>query len=494
MRRRDFCATGLATLGASVFPYRRVFGADAASSVPILGIDGRQLTLSASDIQDLRAGLRGELITATSPNYDSARRLWFPTFDRHPALIVRCAGAGDVRRAVSFATAHKLLTAVRGGGHSISGQSSVDNGLVIDVSPMRMVDVDPVARRARVASGTLLGQLDMEAAEFGLATTAGTVADTGVAGLTLGGGIGRLARKFGLTCDNVLGFELVTADGNWRRANATENPDLFWALRGGGGNFGVVTSFEYQLHELAPVIYGGTITFPFEGARALLRGYAQIMATAPDELDVDVDLQSARKGGREIALTVCYCGPLADAERVVAPLRKLGKPTEDKLGPASYLTLQGSANMPGLSDAGAYIKGGLVPSITPALIDAVVDYLEHTTLDTFDLGFESLGGAIKRVAPTATAYWNRGATFNLLALGYWKLPGDGAERNTEWVKGAWKVIEPFSQGHYVNIMTSDATENRAHSAYGDNVTRLTAIKKRYDPDNLFRMNANIKPV
>jgi FAD/FMN-containing dehydrogenase len=496
VKRRHFVAAGIAALGGVVIPYRRVFAEEAAASVPILGIDGRQLTLSAADIQDLKAGLRGELITASSPNYDAARRLWIPTFDRHPAVIVRCAGAGDVKHVVSFAAAHGLLTAVRCGGHSLSGQSGVDNGLVIDVSPMRLVEVDPIAKRARVAGGSLLGQLDMETAEFGLATTAGTVADTGVAGLTLGGGFGRLARKFGLSCDNVTGFELVTADGRWQRANATENPDLYWALRGGGGNFGVVTSFEFQLHELAPVIYGGTITFPFENVRDMLRSYAEITAAAPDELDLDADLQDDGKGGREVQFSVCYCGPQADAEKVIAPLRKLGKPTEDKLGPASYLKLQGSANMPGHSNSGMYVKGGLVPALTPALIDALVDYVEHNPSPSFDIGIEHLGGAIGRVAPDATAYFNRHASHNLLSLGFWRVPADAAEvreRNTEWVRGAWKQLEPFTQGHYVNITNSDATGNRALSAYGDNLPRLTALKKRYDPNNLFHMNANIKP-
>ncbi|HEY2808583.1 MAG TPA: FAD-binding oxidoreductase [Steroidobacteraceae bacterium] len=496
MKRREFVAAGVAALGGCVLPYRRVFGAEPAAALPIVGLDGRQLSLSAADLQDLRASLRGELITASSPDYDSARRLWIPTFDRRPSLIVRCAGAGDVKRAVSFAAAHGLLTAVRGGGHSLSGQSGVDNGMVIDVSPMRMVEVDPVARRARVAAGSLLGELDLEAAEFGLATTAGTVADTGVAGLTLGGGIGRLARKHSLSCDNVTAFELVTADGRWQRASASENPDLYWALRGGGGNFGVVTSFEFQLHELAPVIYGGTITYPFDDARGLLRSYMELCAHAPDELDVDVDLQAADDGGREVQFSVCYCGPAADAERVVAPLRKLGKATADKLGPVSYLKLQGSANMPGHSNAGLYIKGGLLSALTPALIDAMLDYIDHNPSPSFDLGIEHMGGAISRVAPDATAYFNRHATHNLLALGYWRIPADGpeaAERNATWVRGAWKQLEPFTQGHYVNIMTSDATEGRAHSAYGDNFPRLAALKKRYDPNNLFRLNANIKP-
>jgi hypothetical protein len=493
MKRREFCAAGAAVLGVAALPLGRAFGAAAAAPVQILGSGGEQLTLTAADVADLRAGLRGELITATAPGYDAARRLWNPDFNRHPALIVRCAGAADVRRAVAFAGSHNLLTAVRSGGHSLSGQSSVDGGIVIDVSPMRAVEVDPVARRARVQSGALLGQLDLESTAFGLATTAGTVADTGVAGLTLGGGIGRLGRKYGLTIDNLESVELVTADGRWQKASATENPDLFWALRGGGGNFGVATLFEYRLHEIPPLMYGGTITYPFDNARQLLRSYADFIAGAPDELDVDIDLQASGNGGREIELSVCYCGPAANAEKVVAPLRKFGKPTADKLGPATYTALQGSANMPGYSNFGAHAKGGLLNGLTPALFDAIVDYIEHNPSDSFDIGIEHMGGAIARVAPTDTAYFNRGASNNLLIIGFWKVPGDGAERNGQWVRGAWAPLEPFTQGHYVNITTSDSTENRAHSAYGDNFPRLAQLKKRYDPNNLFHLNANIKP-
>src|SRR5579864_2684817 len=259
MKRRDFCAASVAALTCAAVPYRRLLAAGTVAEIAAVGLDGRQLTLKAADIDDLRASLRGELITADHPGYDTARRLWNPAFDRKPALIARCVGAADVRSAVNFAAAQGLLTAVRGGGHSVSGQSGCDGGLVIDLSPMRAVEVDPLARRARVEGGALLGQLDREALAFGLATPVGTVADTGVAGLTLGGGVGRIARKFGLTCDNLTGAELVTADGSWLRVSETENPDLLWALRGGGGNFGVVTSFAFQLHEVSPVMYGGDL-------------------------------------------------------------------------------------------------------------------------------------------------------------------------------------------------------------------------------------------
>jgi len=341
-----------------------------------VGLDRRQLTLISADIEDLRTGLRGELITADQPGYDAARRLWNPAFDRKPALIVRCVGAADVRRAVSFTAAHRLLTAVRGGGHSVSGQSGCDGGLVIDVSPMRAVEVDPIARVARVEAGALLGQLDREALAFGLATPVGTVADTGVAGLTLGGGVGRIGRKFGLTCDNLTGAELVTADGRWVRVSATENPDLLWALRGGGGNFGVVTSFTFRLHEVTPMMYGGLLSYPLTDARQLLRSFADLIAAAPDELYVDVAMGTAAQGARWLGLTVCYSGPRADAERVVAPLRKLGKPLKDELAAAPYVTLQGSADLRGISPLGAYGKGGLVYGITPTLIDTMVEFAE----------------------------------------------------------------------------------------------------------------------
>src|SRR5437899_4692524 len=321
MRRRTFCAGGLAALGAASIPFHHALAADSGADIPAVGLDGRELTLKSADIKDLRAGLRGELITVAHPDYESARRLWNPAFDRHPSLIVRCAGAADVRRAVSFSGARGLLTAVRAGGHSVSGQSGCDRGLVIDLSRMRAVEVDPVAKLARVEAGALLGQLDREALAFGLVTPVGTVADTGVAGLTLGGGVGRIGRRYGLTCDNLLGAELVTADGKWLRVSAAENPDLLWALRGGGGNFGVVTSFTFRLHEVTPIMYGGELSYPFADARQLLRGFPDVAPAAPDELYVDMAMGSAPQGARWLGLTVCYCGPQADAERVVAPLR-----------------------------------------------------------------------------------------------------------------------------------------------------------------------------
>ncbi len=491
MRRRAFCTGGLAALAAASWPSRpaRAAGAD----IDAVRLDGRQLTLKAAEVADLRASLRGELLTAGDAGYDGARRLWNPAFDRKPALIARCVGAADVTHAVGFAAAHGLLTAVRGGGHSLSGQSAWDRAMMIDVAPMRAVEVDPQARRARVQSGALLGHLDREAQAFGLATTAGTVADTGVAGLTLGGGVGRIGRRLGLTSDTLKAVELVTADGRWVRASDTENPDLFWAVRGGGGNFGVATLFDFQLHEVSPQMYGGQLFYPFAGARQLLRHFADYIASAPDELYIDVVLESHPKLGRVVNFDVCYSGKPGDAERVLAGLRKLGKPVQDQLAPATYLALQGSADTPGFSKFGVYVKGGLIYGLTPALIDAVVGVMESTSSDMVQVWFQQQGGAISRLPAQATAYWGRPASHNMGLVGVWPTGSPDAEANKDWVRKAWTGLEPLTRGNYVNIANTDDRDGRVRDAYGENWPRLQQLKKRYDPANLFRLNANIKP-
>jgi FAD/FMN-containing dehydrogenase len=310
--------------------------------------------------------------------------------------------------------------------------------------------------------------------------------------LTLGGGVGRIGRRFGLTCDNLTAVELVTADGRWLRASAAENPDLFWALRGGGGNYGVVTSFMFRLHEVAPQMFGGTLTYPLADARQVLRSFADFIAGAPDELYVDVGFNSATQGAGTVGFDVCYSGPLADAERVVAPLRRLGKPLKDQLAPAPYVELQGSAFTPGVSPLGSYGRGGLVSGITPALIDTMVDF-SSAPEDNLGMWLQHHGGAISRMRPQDTAYWNRGASHNLGVLALWSMPAVDAEHRTAWVRRAWAQIEPLTRGQYVNLANTDDRDSRVHAAYGDNYARLATLKKRYDPSNLFRLNANIKP-
>jgi hypothetical protein len=492
MRRRTMLTSGLAALTAFAIPGRGVCAAGTAD-VSAIGLDGRALNLKGGDIDDLRGGVRGEVLSADQSGYETARRLWNPVFDKKPALIVRCVGAADVRTAVQFAAGHGLLTAVRGGGHSLSGQSACDGGIMIDLSPMRSVEVDPIAKTARVEAGALLGQLDRESLAFNLATPVGTAADTGVAGLTLGGGVGRIGRRYGLTCDNLIGAEVVTADGSWMRTSASENADLLWALRGGGGNFGVVTTFTYRLHEVNPIMYGGDITFPLKGARQLLRSFADFAAAAPDELYSDIDLGTDSKGARYVGFNVCYCGPAAEAERAVAPLRKLGKADTDELAPAPYAKLQGSADLRGVSPLGFYGKGGLVSGLTPAIIDSLVGALENAPSAGIWIWMQHQGGAISRVSPNATAYFNRGASHNLGIANLWKMPAEDAAHNTEWVRKVWTQIEPLTHGQYVNLAATDDRDARVHAAYGDNYPRLAALKKRYDPNNLFRLNANIKP-
>ena len=476
----------------TALPRRGSAAATAAAPIPAVGLDGRALSLQASDLADLRASIRGEVITADQAEYDSARRLWNAAFDKKPALIVRCAGAADVVRAVNFTAAHSLLTAVRGGGHSFSGQSGCDGGLVIDVSAMRSVRVDPVARTVSVGSGTLLGVVDRETQAFGLALPLGTAADTGVAGLTLGGGHGRLNRRLGLTIDNLTEIDLVTADGRWLRASADENPDLFWALRGGGGNFGVATNFTYQLHDVNPAMFGGVLTFPYAGVRKLLRAYADICASAPDDLHLGVEVSAGDNSERVVEIQVCYSGPLNDADRVVAPLRRAGKPLKDDLGRKTYLEIQDSLDAPGVSPVGIYLKGGLVYDFSPTLIDYTADYVEANPSDSFDVQFYALGGAIRRVAPHDTAYWGRGASHAILLSSVWKVPGGGFQASASWVKGAWSKLEPHTRGSYLNLAGAD-DRARISAGYGDNYQRLAAVKEHYDPQNLFRLNANVLP-
>jgi FAD/FMN-containing dehydrogenase len=490
MKRRTFCKTGLAALTAASLPYTSLLAAP-ESDVPAIGLDGRQLLLKPKDVEDFRNSLRGQLLRAGEPGYESARTIWNRAFDRKPVLIARCAGAADVTAAVNFARTQGLLTAVRAGGHSLSGQSVCDGGLVIDLSQMDGIRVDPLAKRARVEPGVRLAQIDQEAQAFALAAPLGTVSDTGAAGLTLGGGFGRLCRKYGLACDNLTGADLVTADGRFVRVSANDNPDLLWALRGGGGNFGIVTSLEYRLHAVGPTMFGGVLVYPFSQAREVLRGFSDFIATAPDELFVFVFLAPAPDHQRVVVFDVCYCGPVDAGERVLAPLRKLGKLLKDTLAPTPYVALQradDADNPPGRY----YIKGGYVQRITAALNNAIVGYLEHSPADNTLIAISQFGGAISRVKPAATAYWHREPNHEVIIIGFWN-DAAGAEQTTQWVRGAWETLEPLTNGYYVNHGGHDESERRVRANYGDNYPRLAALKKRYDPQNLFRLNANIKP-
>ncbi len=492
MRRRTFCASAAVALTATALPLQRLFAATAAAvDVPALGPDRKQVILKASDIDDLRASMRGDVLTAGQDGYDNARRVWNGAFDRKPALIARCTGAADVILAVNFARAHDLLTAVRGGGHSLSGQSVCDGGIMIDLSPMQSVHVDPVGKIARVEPGVLLGKLDHESQAFGLATPAGTVSHTGAAGLTLGGGFGRIARKFGLACDNMIGADVVTAAGKLVRTSANESPDLLWGLRGGGGNFGVVTSFEYRLYPVDPMMYGGPLVFALEQARDVLTFFSGYALDAPDDLYSDCFLVTTPDGHKALVFDICYSGPLDKAESVLKPLREIRKPIKDGLQVVPYVKLQASGDDTFPIGRSYYFKSGFIHRIEPAMIEEVVGRYQ-TAPPTTVIAFVQHGGAISRVKPDATAFSHRDAKHSVLVVGTWDDKAK-ADENMQWVRGVWSKIEPMTDGFYVNEMSHEDPERKVRANYGANYDRLARLKGQYDPTNLFRLNANVKP-
>jgi FAD/FMN-containing dehydrogenase len=495
MKRRFFCGSALAAVAATSIPFSRLL-AHAESTVtvdvPALTGDGKQIILPRGDVADLRASLRGQLLLTGDAGYEQARKAWNGSFSRKPALIARCLGASDVIKAVNFGRAHSLLVSVRGGGHSISGQSVCEGGLMIDLAQINGVRVDPVARRARVDGGALLGSLDREAQAFGLATTAGTVSHTGVGGLTLGGGFGRLGRKFSMACDNVRAYDIVTADGKFLRVSAEENADLNWGLRGGGGNFGVVTSFEFELYPVDPVLLGGVMVYPVEQAKEVLNFFDGYYEEAPDELYVDTTLVTNPEGHKVLVLDATYCGSIADGERVLKPLREFRKPIVDAIAPTPYVKQQSSVDEVFAYGHHYYVKAGFVRRLPPELVEAMIESFMSSTLPITPVLTAPQGGAISRIAPDATAYPYRDARHNLLVAAKWP-DSSGDEAHLTWARGAWKTLEPFTRGFYVNDNNADISERKVLENYGLNYKRLSQLKAKYDPTNLFRLNANIKP-
>jgi len=464
----------------------------ATAEVNATGLNGGEVALAGEKVRALRAALTGQLLLPGDAGYDAARKPWNGAFDKRPALIARCTNVADVARSVEFARTHDLLLALRGGGHSFAGHSGCDGGLLVDLSPMRRVIVQRNARSLHVEAGALLSDVDRESLAAGLVTSTGTVSDTGAAGFALGGGFGRLARKLGLACDNLIGANLVTAEGRAVRANARENPDLYWALRGGGGNFGAVTAFEFRTHN-APRTIGGAVVFAFEKPRELLRAYAEFSAAASNEFFAMVDIVPTPAGQRLMAVEVCHCGNAGAAERELEALRKIGTVVSDTLRAAPYQQLQTGidANYP--AGRGYYIKSGFARAITAPLIDAMVDHLAAAPAPFCIASLLQLGGAIARVEPKATAYWHRDASHQVLLAGVWDETGNAAPRQ-QWVRQGWGTLEPHTDGFYVNLLAPDEAASRVRSTYGGNYSRLAAVKRRYDPHNVFRLNANIAPV
>jgi FAD/FMN-containing dehydrogenase len=441
---------------------------------------------------EFKAGLRGQLLSPGDDGYDRARRLWNGMFDRQPALIARCAGAADVIRAVNFARDNQLAVAVRGGGHSFPGHSVCDGGLVIDLSAMKAIRVDLRTRTVRAQAGVKWIEFDHETQAFGLATTGGTDGDTGIAGLTLGGGLGWLSSKYGLTIDNLVSADVVTADGRLLTASATENQDLFWGLRGGSGNFGVVTSFEYQLHAVGPTILGGMVAYPLGRAKEVLRFYRHFAKAAPDDVTTYAAFVTPPGGETVAALFCCYCGPLDKGEEVIRPLRSLGSPVQDLLGPMPYVAQQRLFD--GAFPAGSYYyaKAGSLADLTDEAIDVFAEYVATKPSPLSGVLVQTVCGAASRVASDATAFPHRRLPYAPVIVSQW-LDAATSEKNVGWARDFWKALHPLAGGGvYVNDLSYDDAD-RVRTAYGANYDRLAALKKAYDPDNLFRLNPNITP-
>ncbi len=447
----------------------------------------------ANPLDQLGQRLRGRLVGPEDADYDEARTVWNGMIDKRPAVIAECADASDVAVAVNFARENNLVVAVRGGGHNVAGHATCDDGIVIDLTPMKNVTVD-IGRRTAVAEGGVTwGDYDKETQRHGLASPGGAISTTGIAGLTLGGGFGWLSRSYGLACDNLISAEIVTANGEVLTASAEENPDLFWAIRGGGGNFGVVTRFEYRLQEVGE-LYAGLILYPRDRAGEFMRVYSEWTAKAPDEVASMAAFLHSPDGDPVVGAMVVYHGPKDEGERVVAPVRSLGSPALDDITPKPYISVQQALDDGFPRGLRNYWKSTYLAELGEQCLDILVDHANRAPTTWCVVGLEHMmGGAVARVGEDDTAFANRDAIYSLLILGRTDDPAsDGAVR--EWVRGLWKAVEPYSTGGvYVNYMGQDEAE-RIGEAYGtDHYARLAKIKNQYDPANLFRLNQNIAP-
>lgn len=461
--------------------------------VDVIALDGSRAKLGETELAALREGLRGQVVVAADADYDRARRVWNGNVDRRPALVARCAGITDVQHAVSFASNRGLALSVRGGGHSAPGYGTNDGGMVIDLSLMKTIDVDPGRRVARAEGGVLWRELDGATQAHGLATTGGTVSSTGIGGLTLGGGLGWLMGKHGLTVDNLLAADVVTADGELRRASASENPDLFWALRGGGGNFGVVTSFDYRLHPVGEVL-GGMVVHPLDRAPEVLRFYREFCATLPDEAEAYAALVTSPDGVPIVALLMGYNGPIDEGEKVLAPARRFGNPVADMIAPIPYAVRQTMLDAPNAEHGfHRYWRSAFTDQVSDAVIEVAVAAAQKFSSPLSALLFFYMHGAATRIPPAETAFAARRAQWDFDAIGQWTEASESAT-HIGWLREIWGRLEPHLQGSaYVNHLAADDRPEKVRASFGENYRRLRELKAEFDPANLFRVNANIPP-
>jgi FAD/FMN-containing dehydrogenase len=462
------------------------------SVLQVTTTQGADTGLEDTVVEAFKASLRGALLCPGDMGYEDTRKIHNGMIDHRPALIARCAGVADVLTGVRFAREHDVLVSVRGGGHGMPGFAVCEGGLMLDLSGMKSVHVDPQHRTVRADAGVTWREFDHETQVFGLATTGGVVGSTGIAGLTLGGGHGFLMRRYGLACDNLRSVDVVTADGRWLCASATDHADLFWGIRGGGGNFGVVTSFDYRLHPLETML-AGMVIYPIAQAKAFLKLYREVTSTAPDELGSLVALGTLPDGTQAAVLLAGYSGPIADGEKVLRPLREFGSPLADQVGPSPYSALQGISEHFNPRGYRNYLKTNYLKELSDDAIDILVECYVRVPAPFTHIVVEHMGGAVGRMDRDATAYNYRDAQYNFLIVGMW------ADREQDagaisWVRGLWQALQPFSSGNiYVNY-ESDVGVDRVQAAYGAaKYDRLVALKNTYDPTNFFRLNANIKP-
>jgi len=465
------------------------------------GIADARDVIGEATLGELEGTLRGQMVRPTDPDYDQARAVWNAAHDRHPALVLRCAGTADVMRAVEFARSEGIKVAVRGGAHSVAGFSTCDGGVVIDTSPMKGIRVDPTGRRAVAQPGLTWSEFDQETQAFGLAVTGGLVSSTGISGFTLGGGLGWLLRKYGLTCDNLLSADVVTADGQLVTASEHEHPDLYWALRGGGGNFGVVTSLEYRLHPVGPLVFAGPVFYAGADAAQVLRGWRDLTASMPDELTTLANilvappvpfLPEAAHGQPVVAILGVHAGSVEDGAKAAQPLRTLAEPIADLMGPMPYTVMQSLLDP--LWEAGSqnYFTSAVLDRLDDDAIDTLLARHAAGQAPARELHLHHCGGAMARVPAGATAFAHRTEPYvlNIIARSPERA---GFEQHADWARATHRAMDPWSRGSYVNF-TSEPGDDKARASYPpDTYTRLVAAKDRYDPTNLFRLNQNIQP-
>lgn len=440
---------------------------------------------------DLQSTFNGKILISGDADYDTARKVWNGMIDRKPLLIAQCINTNDILYAVKFARKNNLLTSVRGGGHNIAGNAVCEGGLMIDLSKMKQINIDTEKQTATVEPGVILREFDATAQQFGLATTGGTVSDTGIAGLTLGGGLGWLMCKYGLACDNLLSVEIITANGEMLKADIKNNADLFWAIRGGGGNFGIVSLFEFQLHKVAPNVVAGMILYPMDQAKEVLKFYRDYTRTAPDELMAYSGFIVTPDGMPVAFVLPAWMGAKEDADRYLAPLRSFGSPLADMVTEMPYTQLQSILDAAAPAGLRRYWKSGYFKTISDELLDVIIRNIATRPSPFTPFLFYHMRGAATKVDPKATAFALRQNQWDGDIIAQWTDPADD-EKNILWTRNFWKEIEPFTDGVYVNHL--DADDNaRVRNAYGENYTKLQEVKHKYDPENFFRMNNNIAP-